>query len=295
MEGYFEDAASMDYSLTQKYPFYTFINSASQKLFPMAAHWHFYVEILYCIEGHGKIIMNGHPYHFQKNNILFAFPRDVHTINTIHNDPLRYVVIKLDPNLLFDTQKDAFMFKHYRQLLSPIPPELQLLEDLPGFDHEVLFEFHELFYHKPANFEWQAKSLIFNFFYAYNRYLTDQGYAINGHSDTHEDISSITPAFTYIHENFAQPITAANAAEYCHLSYSYFSRQFKKITGIPFTQYLNFIRVTEAERLLLEGKTTITDVGYKVGFSDTSYFIRQFKSFKKITPKKFLQLVKRNF
>ncbi len=295
MDGYFEDASSIDYSLTQKYPFYSFINSSWQNEFPMSAHWHYYVEILYALEGHGKVIVNGYSYDFYKGDILFTFPRDVHTINTIANEPLEYVVIKLNPDMLFNTSKEAFMFKHFRQLLTPIPPEYQLNHHIPNYDSQELKEIHDLFMNRPHKFEWLVKGLIFKFFYAYSNYLKNLGYDFNGTTDNMEDISSIKPAFEFIHNHYSDPLTAARAADHCHLSYSYFSRQFKKITGISFTQYLNFIRINEAEKLLLDREATVTDVGYKVGFADTSYFIRQFKSHKKMTPKKFLQLVSEDF
>lgn len=295
MEGYFEDASSIDYSLTQKYPFYSFINSSWQSDFPMPAHWHYYVEILYCTMGRGRIIVNGYSYDFCCDDILFAFPRDVHTINTIGNEPLEYVVIKLDPDFLFDGPNESFMFKHFRQLAAPIPPEHQLISNLTGFDHRKLRQIHDLFLNRPHMFEWQIKSLFFEFFHAYAHYLRERGCAINGNSMVNDDYSSIIPAFEYIQDHFSDAITAADTAEYCHLSYSHFSRQFKKITGISFTQYLNFTRIAEAEKLLLDRKGSVTDIGYKVGFTDTSYFIRQFKTFKKMTPKKFLQLVREDF
>lgn len=295
MDGYFEDASSIDYSLTQKYPFYAFINSSWQNDFPMSAHWHYYVEILYALEGHGKVIVNGYTHDFYKGDVLFTFPRDVHTINTVGNEPLEYVVLKLDPDMLFDTPKEAFMFKHFRQLIRPLPPELQCTDALPNYDPSELKELHDLFMNRPYRFEWLIKGMIFRFFFAYSNYLQQHGYDINGRVDDIEDLSTISPAFEYIHSHYMEPLTAADTANHCHLSYSYFSRQFKKITGISFTQYLNFIRINEAEKQLLDQDATVTDVGYKVGFTDTSYFIRQFKAYKKMTPKKFLQLVKGDF
>ena len=295
MDGYFEDAGSIDYSLTQKYPFYCFTNSSWQNQYPMAAHWHFFVEILYITEGHGRVIVNGTILDLYKSDILFLFPRDVHSLDTIGREPFEYVVIKLDPAMIYDDPKDLFMFRHFRQLLAPLPPELQKLQHLPGYDHRELKEIHDLFINRPYQFDWLAKGLLFRFFHAYSIYLHDHGFTIGVDSDSDSSIEGIAPAFGYIHDNFTSPINAAKVAEHCHLSYSYFSRHFKKVTGISFTQYLNFIRITEAEKLLLEGNPSVTTVGYKVGFSDTSYFIRQFKNYKKMTPKKYLMLVKGDF
>lgn len=295
MRGYFEDASSIDYSLTQKYPFYCFTNSSWQNDFPMAAHWHYYVEILYCTTGHGKVIVNGHTHDLLKGEVIFTFPKDVHTINTVNSEPLEYTVIKLNPDILFDLPKDAFFFKHLRQLIAPIPHQLQHIRHLNGFNTSNFKEVHDLFINRPVKFEWMLKSYLFDFFYAYSNHLKAHGFSINGDASKSDDISSLSPAFEFIHAHYMEPISASDTALHCHLSYTYFSRQFKKITGISFTQYLNFIRINEAEKLLLSGSISVTDIGFMVGFADTSYFIRQFKSCKKITPKKFLQLIKDDF
>ncbi len=134
-----------------------------------------------------------------------------------------------------------------------------------------------------------------SFFYEYANKLNDLGYPLFNEHIINEDLSNITPAFEYINEHYSDDITAKSVAEHCHLSYSYFSRQFKKITGIAFTQYLNFLRITEAEKMLLDQHISITDIGFAVGFTDTSYFIKQFKRFKKMTPKKFVQLIRDGF
>ncbi len=297
MEGYFEDAGSIDYSLTQKYPFYCFINSKEQDIFPMSAHWHYFVEILYATKGWGKVIVNGYSYDFKKGDILFIFPRDVHAITTYHNYDLEYIVIKLDPDMLFDSPKESFIFKNFRQLIAPIPAEYRHIDVKANFSFDRCHfqDVHDLFLNKPYRFEWLAKSHLLNFFYQYSTMLNKEGYPLLTELASGDDLTNIIPAFNYIHEHYHEPITASSVAEHCHLSYSYFSRQFKKITGITFTHYLNFMRITEAEKLLLDRQDSVTSIGFTVGFTDTSYFIKQFKKFKKMTPKKFVQLVRDDF
>lgn len=297
MEAFFEDAGSIDYALTQKYPFYTFVNGTPQNQFPLAAHWHYFVEILYCTKGLGRVIINGYSYDFAKDSILFVFPRDVHTFNTVEGHEFEYVVIKLDPDMMFDAQKEAFAFKHFSQLIVPVPPDLKLIStDEPmSFNKRLLLQVHELFHYKPYRFEWLAKSHLMAFFYEYANKLNTAGYPLVNETGINDDLSNIMPAFDFVNDHYSEAISAKTVADHCHLSYSYFSRQFKKITGIAFTQYLNILRITEAEKLLLDRSSSITDIGFTVGFTDTSYFIKQFKKYKKITPKKFVQLIRDNF
>lgn len=136
-----------------------------------------------------------------------------------------------------------------------------------------------------------VKSKLLTFYQIFVSDLKEAGINLLDYSLANTDYTSIISAFEYIHHNFASDCSAEDVATYCHLSYSYFSRQFKKVSGITFTKYLNFVRITEAERLLLKRNMSITDIGFAVGFKDTSYFIRQFKSFKQYTPKQFLKII----
>jgi AraC-like DNA-binding protein len=57
--------------------------------------------------------------------------------------------------------------------------------------------------------------------------------------------------------------------------------------GKTFTNYLNYIRITEAEKLLLTTDKSMTEIALEVGFSSSSYFIQQFRQYKDISPFQF--------
>ena len=53
-----------------------------------------------------------------------------------------------------------------------------------------------------------------------------------------------------------------------YLSLFYLSHRFKDITGYSFRDWLNFVRVEKAEKLLLNTSLPITEIAYQCGFSD---------------------------
>lgn len=63
----------------------------------------------------------------------------------------------------------------------------------------------------------------------------------------------ILHAIEYIHQNYAQDISLATAAQALHVSSEHLARLFKKETGIPFSQYVNRHRIQLAQRLMKEG------------------------------------------
>ena len=54
-------------------------------------------------------------------------------------------------------------------------------------------------------------------------------------------------------------------------------RQFKKATGLTFTDYLGRVRVEKAKSLLLNPNLRISEIAYAVGFQSLRHFNRVFR------------------
>lgn len=91
----------------------------------------------------------------------------------------------------------------------------------------------------------------------------------------------------YVRSHYSEDINLYSLAKKFSLSESYLSRKFKDLTGVGVNEYLTFIRIMNAERILMEGKYSITDVSAKVGFNDPNYFSTVFKRIKGVSPLKF--------
>jgi len=71
------------------------------------------------------------------------------------------------------------------------------------------------------------------------------------------------------------------------MSSSSFSRYFKHKTGKTFSQYLNEVRISQAQKLLIESNQKIEVIGALCGFPKQVYFNRVFKKLIGMTPKQF--------
>lgn len=97
----------------------------------------------------------------------------------------------------------------------------------------------------------------------------------------------IKRAAEYITNHFSEPVTLADVAENIHLNASYLSTLFKQVTGFSFKEYLNNIRIEEAQRLLANTDYPIMEIAIACGFSDQSYFTKVFKKHTGLTPKQY--------
>jgi AraC-like DNA-binding protein len=96
-------------------------------------------------------------------------------------------------------------------------------------------------------------------------------------TDNDKTVSIIWKIQRQLEQNYAERITLASLAAEHHISPSYLSHLFKRITGYTIIQYLTMCRLSVARKLLSETDLSITEVVYATGFSDCSNFSRLFK------------------
>ncbi|OOM77174.1 response regulator [Clostridium sp. BL-8] len=91
----------------------------------------------------------------------------------------------------------------------------------------------------------------------------------------------------FIKENIETELELERVANNFGLSVYYFSRTFKEVTGINFSEYVNKCRIDIAKELLSSGELSIKEVCYKVGYNDPNYFSKVFKKYEGISPVNF--------
>src|ERR1700720_4770041 len=88
----------------------------------------------------------------------------------------------------------------------------------------------------------------------------------------------------YIEVHLADEVSLLSLAQLAQLSPYHFSRAFKQSFGMPPHQYLTSRRIERAKSLLAERKLSVTEIGFDVGFSETSSFIAAFRKVTGETP-----------
>lgn len=89
-------------------------------------------------------------------------------------------------------------------------------------------------------------------------------------------ISGYKELLNYIDLNY-EYLTFKDASKYMGLSETYFSRLFKNLCGMTFSQYLNVVRIEKAvEFLNSETPYSITEIASKCGYSSIRHFNRSF-------------------
>ena len=97
--------------------------------------------------------------------------------------------------------------------------------------------------------------------------------------------------YHFIEANYQDNIDVNDVAKLCHLTTAAFCRYFKKSTHYTFTDFLNYFRINQSKKSLMQNKS-ITEACYESGFENLSYFNKVFKKFTGENPSSFK---KKNF
>ena len=91
----------------------------------------------------------------------------------------------------------------------------------------------------------------------------------------------------YLHEQYAQKITLDTLSARYNISKYHLQRSFQRYFGQSPGEYLTRLRLTRAKELLRATDLPVSEVAYRVGMENTSYFISVFRSREGATPQQY--------
>lgn len=98
---------------------------------------------------------------------------------------------------------------------------------------------------------------------------------------------AVEQAIAFCNEHYREKITLERLAGMAGLNKSYFSQLFHKETGMPFGDYLEAIRIQNAQRLLRNLNLSMSDIAQMVGFANQNYFTKVFKKQTGLVPSQY--------
>jgi ligand-binding sensor domain-containing protein/signal transduction histidine kinase/AraC-like DNA-binding protein len=92
----------------------------------------------------------------------------------------------------------------------------------------------------------------------------------------------------YVNKNISKTtITAEDVCRHTGVSHSHLYRKIKTLTGKSLNEFIRYLRLVKAEKLLATGKFNVAEVMYQVGFTNYSYFAKSFKELYNENPKNY--------
>ena len=250
-------------------------------------HIHDEIEIIYIKKGSAYAEIDTESIYLAEGNILFINRLLAHNYSNISKD-FECIIMQFRPQTVFDNKmveiKHLIPFYH----TSTFHYYINTYNDTIAHEiHTCLSDILEVCNEK---FD-LAQDLILNSLLIKLLYITHKYDIYNlgerNLTEREKSIKRIINLQKYINAHYAEALTVSFACEYVKLDYHYFSRLFKQETGKNFIDYLNSVRIINAQQLLTSTNQSIAFISQNVGFQNPSYFNRVFKSLCGITPKEY--------
>jgi len=184
-------------------------------------------------------------------------------------------------NELFDLSEKSLVLQSLLQNTQPLLFEQIIYPSLQRIVDEIVSESvdpaFELFYRRV-----KAEELICRLLMELEKRDEKHLYALNS-----QDIQTIYKVKEQMLGRLETPPIINELAVCANMSPSKLKRLFKQIFGNSIFSYYQEFRMQEAARLLKEEKLSVSDVGYKVGFSNLSHFSRVFEEHIGMKPKQY--------
>lgn len=247
------------------------------------SHIHSAIELIYVNEGDYVAILDGEEMTLHAGDLLTIPSNTVHFVMADSSDLHSYYVAKIPPTALIDYSDDANGIEYAmcffddgsgkgRPLRSADLVGTRVLAILDRLKEEL----HNESYASAVIIKIKTVELLIEILRRDKREQKSIGGEITGIMYT---------VLRYVNKHFAEDIDERVLAARVGVSYGYFVRAFKNVSGMSFRKYLNRVRLNNASQMLLCSSRDVSEVAIACGYNSVSYFISLYRREKGETPK----------
>lgn len=273
---------------TKEYPYGQYYIRKARHAFQFPVHWHDELEIIYIKHGQLHVCIEGQDYTGLEGSVFMVNPRELHFMGSEDMSVAYYTLLFPLEFISFQTMDDL-----ESSLLMPLRSgQLQLVHEISDqpFSEELCRLLDEVIKLncEDASIHCQIETRLL--LLKALSLLVDHDYLLTPPiSGSHANIQR--ELLAYIQKHYTEKLTLAELAVQFHLSEKYISRYFKEHFRLTFSNYTNYLRLTNAKHLLETTELPVTEVALQSGFPNVSYFIRVFKDKYGSSPLKYRRTV----
>ena len=250
-------------------------------------HFHNLMEIGFCRNGTGELILNEKRYPYQPamvSVIPYNYPHL--TISSAGDGPSFWEYIFFDPVQIIAEMYPADLL-YQREVLEKINRAAVLIHEWENRNLALLIKMimEEMRGRRP-HYNDSVRGMVFTLMAELLRLaesrLGDAGAKAEEHKGT--GVFQIAPAIEYVRLEYTHLIKVEELAKTCHMSETHFRRVFEACMNMSPVDYINFVRIQKSCDLMKKSNDSMDMIAQKVGFSTTSSFNRNFKKFLNTSP-----------
>lgn len=261
------------------------VHISVQNIKELPFHWHRGVELIYVLKGNITAEIHKDPEalvveHLGPDDIHAFGNEEIHRLSSAEDNSVLFLYIEYDTVRRVFADVDTLEF----DLISDIQTEDEL-ENVTKLKRKTLELASGIMDDDMQNSVFADKADVFiewliNAFEIISKKLHREKRAII----YYDRMIQIT---NYIQANFSSSNVLSEISARFYLNPDYISQELKKKIDYSFQQLLNFYRVSNAIKLLLDSDFNISEISAECGFSATRYMYKEFRKFYPEGPSQF--------
>ena len=244
-------------------------------------HYHDSFELYYMYSGERYYFIKDKTYQIKRGNIVLIKQYDIHCTDNLSKSGYDRILINFKKSFLdgfASLVNDVDLFRCFNKDIHII--KLDFKEQ--RFVETLLLSMLEEYDSNEVGRDYFLKTALIQLLILVGRYSEQRDDDAESYVNAaHKTISEVA---AYINNNYGEDITLESISERFFISPYYFSRTFKRVTGIQFIEYLNGVRIKEAQRMLAKTNLSVSEVASEVGYKSVTHFGRTFKNIVGVSP-----------
>jgi xylan 1,4-beta-xylosidase len=261
-------------------PIHIFLHSVDY----VTNHWHDSIEIIFVLKGRVNVSVNDKWFELNEKDVFLINANDIHSIQYQEDNLLLAIqvpILELKENIkdvetyIFSCK--SFLYDDHHQ---------EEFNELRALLAQMMWVVNK----ESEGYELQIQSLYFQLIYLLMKNFKEEEKQENKIS-SQKHIERLLRITNYVKDNFRQPITLNELSQNEFLSVHYLSKFIQKHLGMPFSKYVDSIRLDHAVKDIVFTDIPLTQIALDNGFSSVKAFNRAFKEFYQQTPSEYRKAV----
>ena len=246
-------------------------------------HWHSELELFVLLTGTVTLRVGDCTHEIKAGEGCFINTERIHSVLPKTSAPCHFRSFVFSTAMIGGTPESVFHIKYLRPLLENGPScfLFQAASDATFF--EQFDAAYQACIKESFGFEFQARNALSNILL----YILSKVPANSAHSISAVQDKRLKIMLTWMHQNFDKNITISQIAGTASICPRECQRIFQQYLHYSPIEYLNRIRIFHAAKQLTDTDAAITDIGLSCGFTNPSYFSKQFKTIMGSTPSEY--------
>ena len=227
-------------------------------------HWHESMEILYFFHGRAIVTSDLEQMEMQEGDLAVINSSNLHEITAITASSHYFCLI---PDKIFCEELGFYIDEQLLQSKIYDPA-------LRSYFISIAKEYERKAPYYKAAVKVKVGELLV---YLYRHYVVSEELLAKS-AENYRKLMMVKEATAYIRGHFADTLAIEEICERVGFSKFYFCRAFKEVTGRTAVDYINYLRCSNARKLLTSGYN-VSESAEQSGFGNLSYFSKVYKKY----------------